>query len=1441
MGIRAKDHGNRESRRTAGLCLCLCVALCLGVVTARAANDAGVAGAYLRYGGSARSLAMGGTAAAVGADVSSVYWNPAGLSQLRTTEITAMGATLFENTQYSFISCGLPSVGKGAFALSGAFTGSDGFQRASLWEDLDSSFGESEGIFSLSYALGTSRIGWGVSLKSVSQEVAGVSGSGLGADVGLYLRPDKHLGLGISLQNALQPELLLEQTSELLPRTVRGGLAIHLLNNRFLIMADLLKTDYMDADFQGGVELWIRDDLVLRGGHDSAHEQSGFGTGFRHENWQIDYAFLTHELGSTSVLSDHEVRDLPRRRGDSRQSEVQSVRKLPKCSASNRDGHQGRNQELAARCPGRERTSGETDERQGRTAGEPDLGRRGRHGTTGAGRHIPGERDRLRRPGTEMAVGSLGRHPRLPQQNEDPDPYRCQRLREPAQRWEREMTKMRLTLLAVLVTALTAFPARAETGPEELVLSEAQLWAAAGESFVRDADKGTAQQKYQLFLTQFKNSEKAARAQFMVAECFFFDGEYEAALLEYRKVGKYKGDDDYLKASILLRTGECMFNLQQLDKALEAYTELLDKYPETFLTAEASFELGQVQASMQDWESLEANYYKLLENKQGYRDLPRVRFAMGIMAYARGNFEEAADFFNGIESDLGLYYLGRCKEENGQYIVAIQYYRQALRRYPDSPLADDVSFSIAEAFYDSEQYKVASRSYVQFLEKYPESEYIAMTKYKLACVSFLTGEYNDTINRLDELFEAHPDDPIIAYAHYLNGSCQMKLGSTSHAIFAYTEVVQRYPGSSLAASALHKIVFAYADEKNYPQAILMADEFLDSYHGHPLTARVQVLRGYSLLKIDEFELAVREFQNVLDRNVNTEIGERALFLATVTYFEMNQYDRLITNYHYIASRLLPSPSIWRARTYHHLGDAYYSQGLYREAGGMYRLVLTGYPRSDVAVASLQGLTACHSQMGDYDLALEEQEKFLYKLINSDSKEGGNSLAVGSLYFNQHEYEKALEQFTRYIEKHPDAPDVATAYLNQGDCYYRLQYYEQAIESWSAMLARYPDIPESEEAMYRLADTQFGLGRFDEAIASYEALKEKAPNGDYVADASFGLANCYYNKNDDELAIQVFTEFLKTFPDDPRGSDAELGIQSAYMRSGRDMEEYLVANPDSPMAPAHYWTKGQNAFAAGDYEAATNAFEKVTLDYAGSDIAPEALFYLAECYYSQEENEQARAVYENFIYSNPEHELVDLARFREGTCLYKLAEYERAASSYEMLTDLSPNGEYSALALYNAGLCYQEMEDWPDAIGVLMRFQSEYPDDERSNGIWLQIATLYQEELGDFTNALDAYALALEKGEGGIEEIGYRQGQCNEKLGRTADAIACYESSAAGADKEAPHRIASLVQIGQLSEDLGDWGTALQAYTRIVSSDVKPEWTAMAQGRIQEIQANNNSR
>lgn len=997
----------------------------------------------------------------------------------------------------------------------------------------------------------------------------------------------------------------------------------------------------------------------------------------------------------------------------------------------------------------------------------------------------------------------------------------------------RHNTMKTLTLATAFLLAMQVGWAIAAEKEKEIP-TETALWQAAGEAYAAGVDKSAAMQQYRLYVQSYGKSQRAAQAQFMLAECYFAANDFEGALREYAGVTKKKGCDDYLKASVLLRQGECQYNLGSFPEAIASFDRLIDKYDDTFLLAEGLYEIGLAYIVEGNWLKLRTAYRELLERRPGYGEKPQVKFALGLFAYQEKRYDEAIAYFREVPSDRGLYYLGRCLEDTGQYIMAIQRYRQVLRRHPESPLSDDVAFSIAEAFYRSGQNMVAVRSYRSFIEKYPDSHFVPNARYKMACVTFAEGRYDESVRELQEIVKQFPGEMVSAYARYLIGDCHIAMGNSSEAIFAWTEVLRSHPDSKVASSAMHKIVYAYTSEENFGQAIVLAKEFLDRFPGDELAPRVRVMLGFGHYQQEEYKQAIRCFQNVVDKHVNTDVAERALFLSTLAYFETGQLDRLVTNYNYLASRLLPTPSEWRGRTYYNLGEAYYQQGLYRHATDMYRLVLTGYPHSNVAAASLQGLVAGLSRMGEYELALEEQEKFLLTLANAESENGTNSLAVGSIYFNQHKYEEALRQFDDFLAKNPDDPQAVSALANRADCYYRLQYYDQAIENWQDLLTRFPDTDEAPEALYRIADTRFGLGQFAEASVTFQQLQNRYPDGTHAADAAFGRANCAYNLGQDDHAIEYFGAFVSAHPQDARVQDAELGIQSSYYRSGRDMEEYLATNPDSPLAADIYWNKGQDAFAAADYATAARAFERVTLDYPDSESGPGALFYLAESYYRAEDLPQALAGYKNFTITHPDHDLAELAQLRTATVLFKEEEFLDAAMGYETLVDLFPEGQYAPLAQYNAAVCYQEVEDWHGAIGGYERYLAKYPQGEHAEGLWLQVATLYQEELGDFKRADEAYERALGNGEAALAEMRYRQGQCLEKEGDIDGALKRYEVAAAQGGPVDPFRIASLARVAEIAEERGDWAAALEAWGLIHDAGGKAEWKALAGERMEAI-------
>src|SRR5438445_11477059 len=72
---------------------------------------------FLKMGAGARAAAMGDAFSAVADDVTATYWNPAGLAQIKTPEMSLMQNSSLIDTQYQYLAGGFPYHGK-AIGLS---------------------------------------------------------------------------------------------------------------------------------------------------------------------------------------------------------------------------------------------------------------------------------------------------------------------------------------------------------------------------------------------------------------------------------------------------------------------------------------------------------------------------------------------------------------------------------------------------------------------------------------------------------------------------------------------------------------------------------------------------------------------------------------------------------------------------------------------------------------------------------------------------------------------------------------------------------------------------------------------------------------------------------------------------------------------------------------------------------------------------------------------------------------------------------------------------------------------------------------------------------------------------------------------------------------------------------------------------------------------------
>ncbi|MFA5162124.1 MAG: hypothetical protein WC421_07745 [Elusimicrobiales bacterium] len=310
--------GNKPIMGCKRLLGCLTAACCFayGKPSAFAASaDGGQPGYFMAQGIGARPLGMGGAYVGLAEDVSSIYWNPAGLSQLNRYEVQMMRSILYENT--NFDSAGfagkVPLFSDLFFGIGAMQIASSDFTRRDSNNNPIGTFSNTNRAAIVSLA---KPIAWGLVMglsgRFMSESVDDWSKSAYDYDLGFMFRPmdfsnSKFLvSAGAVFRNMYGAAMERENLTDTAPHIISVGSAVgyKLANSgRFVVTADMDKSAAQADRFRAGTEFTFYDLASLRAGIDDGNMTFGGGISIG-KSLQLDYAAINKEdLGSSSKFS----------------------------------------------------------------------------------------------------------------------------------------------------------------------------------------------------------------------------------------------------------------------------------------------------------------------------------------------------------------------------------------------------------------------------------------------------------------------------------------------------------------------------------------------------------------------------------------------------------------------------------------------------------------------------------------------------------------------------------------------------------------------------------------------------------------------------------------------------------------------------------------------------------------------------------------------------------------------------------------------------------------------------------------------------------------------------------------------------------------------------------------------------------------------------------
>jgi outer membrane protein assembly factor BamD len=232
-----------------------------------------------------------------------------------------------------------------------------------------------------------------------------------------------------------------------------------------------------------------------------------------------------------------------------------------------------------------------------------------------------------------------------------------------------------------------------------------------------------------------------------------------------------------------------------------------------------------------------------------------------------------------------------------------------------------------------------------------------------------------------------------------------------------------------------------------------------------------------------------------------------------------------------------------------------------------------------------------------------------KDVPSDTPE--EQFFIGKKYFDEADYDRAVDEFDKVIKHYPNSRWAAEAQFHRGVSYEAKKDIGKAAESYKNLVDQYPyserlnetikkefelaesmlggektkvlgmaimpaqdtavDLykhivknapygPYGATAQFRLADAHLILGEFEEAERAYQRVIDEYPNSEYAPQAKYCIAKVSYDAalerdNDStqkDAALNRFESFKKLYPESSFSIEADSAIQELRNKKALDL-------------------------------------------------------------------------------------------------------------------------------------------------------------------------------------------------------------------------------------------------------------------------------------------------
>ncbi len=308
--------------------------------------------------------------------------------------------------------------------------------------------------------------------------------------------------------------------------------------------------------------------------------------------------------------------------------------------------------------------------------------------------------------------------------------------------------------------AITMFLALKNNFPGSKLLDEGVY--ALGLAYFQKQDYNASREVFEGFQADFKDSSLKPQALYLLGSSFFNLGKYPEAITAFENVMKKFGQDNELMQKAEYEIADCYYQMGQEEEALKRFKSLRTKYPQSGLTAEVIWWLGEYYYRHNDLD-VSKRYFSSLINDFGQSNLlVDAYYVLGSILAEEGRFGEAIEKLNMVVSLSGADSAAKASIaiadihlRQGSTDYALNSYKDVLSSYPN--FAHIIYPKMADIYFKLGNYREALDYYRKSLEMAPLKE-MPVLQFKIAEVLQAQNMFHEAVEEYLKVTYLHGED-----------------------------------------------------------------------------------------------------------------------------------------------------------------------------------------------------------------------------------------------------------------------------------------------------------------------------------------------------------------------------------------------------------------------------------------------------------------------------------------------------------------------------------------------------------------------------------------------------------------------------------------------------------------------------------------------------------